>query len=401
MREKKPVEFKKCNRAEEASFFTRSQREDIVEDRFLNKKQAKILVADDDAMVRSTVSKILEMFGYSVQTVSDGKCVIDVVNDTFDVIILDINMPGMDGFDTIAALNKLNFDIPVLFLTGAGSMDYAVKAINLGAYDFLTKPIEDLDIFNVKVRRAIEKRMYVLQERYYKEALEDDVRKKAEKLEEQNKLLLSYSNSLEKATVQLMTSLQNAMEEKDYYTAGHTTRVTEYAVMLGMTMKLPENEQVVLRRAAQFHDIGKLVIDLSCIQKPGKLTDEEWVLIKKHPSVGANIVKPLGFMTRERFIIRHHHERMDGKGYPDGLKGDELDTLTKILIVVDSYDAMTSRRNYRKNMTMDEALGELDRCSGSQFDPVIVTNFTKSIVDFVTSNTLFSREYLDNFQSEN
>ena len=367
----------------------------------MNKKQAKILVADDDAMVRSTVSKILEMFGYSVQTVSDGKCVIDVVNDTFDVIILDINMPGMDGFDTIAALNKLNFDIPVLFLTGAGSMDYAVKAINLGAYDFLTKPIEDLDIFNVKVRRAIEKRMYVLQERYYKEALEDDVRKKAEKLEEQNKLLLSYSNSLEKATVQLMTSLQNAMEEKDYYTAGHTTRVTEYAVMLGMTMKLPENEQVVLRRAAQFHDIGKLVIDLSCIQKPGKLTDEEWVLIKKHPSVGANIVKPLGFMTRERFIIRHHHERMDGKGYPDGLKGDELDTLTKILIVVDSYDAMTSRRNYRKNMTMDEALGELDRCSGSQFDPVIVTNFTKSIVDFVTSNTLFSREYLDNFQSEN
>ena len=367
----------------------------------MQKKQAKILIADDDAMVRSTVSKILEMFGYSVYTVSDGKCVIDVVNDSFDVIILDINMPGMDGFDTITALNKLKFDIPVLFLTGAGSMDYAVKAINLGAYDFLAKPIEDLDIFNVKVRRAIEKRMYVLQERYYKKALEEDVRKKAEKLEEQNKLLLSYSNSLENATVQLMTSLQNAMEEKDYYTAGHTTRVTEYAVMLGMTMKLPENEQVVLRRAAQFHDIGKLVIDLSCIQKPGKLTDEEWVLIKKHPSVGANIVKPLGFMKKERFIIRHHHERMDGKGYPDGLKGDDLDTLTKILIVVDSYDAMTSRRNYRKNMTMDEALGELDRCSGSQFDPVTVTHFTKSIVDFVTSNNMFSREYLDNFQSEN
>ncbi len=381
--------------------FLRCDREDNRGDPFLQKKQAKILIADDDAMVRSTVSKILEMFGYSVYTVSDGKCVIDVVNDSFDVIILDINMPGMDGFDTITALNKLNFDIPVLFLTGAGSMDYAVKAINLGAYDFLAKPIEDLDIFNVKVRRAIEKRMYVLQERYYKKALEEDVRKKAEKLEEQNKLLLSYSNSLENATVQLMTSLQNAMEEKDYYTAGHTTRVTEYAVMLGMTMKLPENEQVVLRRAAQFHDIGKLVIDLSCIQKPGKLTDEEWVLIKKHPSVGANIVKPLGFMKKERFIIRHHHERMDGKGYPDGLKGDDLDTLTKILIVVDSYDAMTSRRNYRKNMTMDEALGELDRCSGSQFDPVTVTHFTKSIVDFVTSNNMFSREYLDNFQSEN
>jgi putative two-component system response regulator len=360
-------------------------------------RKTKILIADDDAMVRNTVSKILEMFGYSVQTVSDGKGVIDVVNDSFDVIILDINMPGMDGFDTINALNKLNYNIPVLFLTGAGSMDYAVKAINLGAYDFLTKPIEDLDIFNVKIRRAAEKRMYVLQERRYKEALEDDIRKKAEKLEEQNKLLLSYSNSLENATVQLMSSLQSAMEEKDFYTAGHTTRVTEYAVMLGMTMNLPVNDQVVLRRAAQFHDIGKLVIDLSCIQKPGKLTDEEWLLIKKHPSVGANIVKPLGFMKREQFIIRHHHERMDGKGYPDGLVGEKLDLLTKILIVVDSYDAMTSRRNYRKNLTMEEALAELDNCSGSQFDPVTVRYFTKSIVDFAPTNNVFSREYLESF----
>jgi putative two-component system response regulator len=360
-------------------------------------KKTKILIADDDAMVRSTVSKILEMFGYIVQTVSDGKGVIDIVNDSFDVIILDINMPGMDGFDTINALNKFDYNIPVLFLTGAGSMDYAVKAINLGAYDFLTKPIEDLDIFNVKIRRAVEKRMYVLQERHYKEALEDDVRKKAEKLEEQNKLLLSYSNSLENATVQLMSSLQSAMEEKDFYTAGHTTRVTEYAVMLGMAMNLPENDQVVLRRAAQFHDIGKLVIDLSCIQKPGKLTSEEWLLIKKHPTVGANIVKPLGFMKREQFIIRHHHERMDGKGYPDGLTGDKLDPLTKILIVVDSYDAMTSRRNYRKNLNTGEALAELDNCSGSQFDPMTVRYFSKSIVDFAPTNNVFSREYLENF----
>lgn len=363
----------------------------------MEKKHAKILIADDDAMVRSTVSKILEMFGYLVHTVSDGKGVIEIVNSSFDVIILDINMPGMDGFDTIHALNALDMDIPVLFLTGAGSMDYAVKAINLGAYDFLTKPIEDLDIFNVKIRRAIEKRMYVLQEKRYKEALEDDVRIKAKKLEEQNKLLISYSNSLENATVQLMTSLQNAMEEKDYYTAGHTTRVTDYAVMLGRAMNLRVEEQVILRRAAQFHDIGKLVIDLSCIQKPGKLTEEEWLLIKKHPSVGANIVKPLGFMKREQFIIRHHHERMDGKGYPDGLKGDALDTLTKILIVVDSYDAMTSRRNYRKNLTMEEAIAELNNCSGTQFDPVTVRYFSSSIADFVNVNNVFSQEYLDDF----
>ncbi len=334
------------------------------------------------------------MFGHQVDTAHDGKDVLNIVNDNYDVIILDINMPDMDGFETMDRLNDLNYDIPVLFLTGAGSMDYAVKAINLGAYDFLTKPIEDLDIFNVKIRRAIEKRNFILRERRYKAALEDDVQLKAQQLEEQNKLLLTYSNSLENATVQLMSSLQNAMEEKDFYTAGHTMRVTEYALMLGLAMGLTENEILVLRRAAQFHDIGKLVIDLSCIQKPGKLTAEEWLLIRKHPSVGANIIQPLGFMNREQFIIRHHHERMDGQGYPDGLTGDQLDDLTKIIIVVDSYDAMTSRRNYRKNMTMEQAVDELYRCSGTQFDPATVEYFSRTIVDYIPTKTIFSQEDL-------
>ncbi len=353
-------------------------------------KRSKILIADDDPMVRNTVSKILEMFGHAVETVEDGTGVIEIVDDSFDVIILDINMPHMDGFDTIDELNNLNMDIPVLFLTGAGSMDYAVKAINLGAYDFLTKPIEDLDIFNVKIRRAIEKRMYVNNERRAKKNLKNKLEEQAKKLEEQQE-------SLEKATVQMMSSMQNAMEEKDYYTAGHTMRVTEYAVLLGMTMDLSKEDLQVLRRAAQFHDIGKLVIDLSCIQKPGKLTDEEWILIKKHPSVGANIVKPLKFMEREQFIIRHHHERVDGKGYPDGLKGDNLDKLTKILIVVDSYDAMTSRRNYRKNLTREEALVELHRYVDTQFDKRTVEFFASTIVNFNSTNNVFSEEYLENY----
>ncbi len=375
--------------------------EGIYGDTILNKGTTKILIADDDAMVRTTISKILEMFGHKVDTASDGMGVLAAIDDSYDVVILDINMPDMDGFETMTRLNDLNYEVPVLFLTGAGSMDYAVKAINLGAYDFLTKPIEDLDIFNVKIRRAIEKRNYVLNERHYKTALEDDIQVKAKQLEEQNKLLLTYSNSLENATVQLMSSLQNAMEEKDYYTAGHTMRVTEYALMLGMAMGLSENEILILRRAAQFHDIGKLVIDLSCIQKPGKLTDEEWLLIRKHPSVGANIIQPLGFMKREQFIIRHHHERMDGKGYPDGLTGDQLDDLTKILMVVDSYDAMTSRRNYRKNMSMDQAVDELFRCSGTQFEAKTVEYFARSIVDFTPTKSVFSEEYLENAFQKN
>ncbi len=360
----------------------------------------RILVADDDDMVRDTVSNILEIFGYVVQTADGGRQLLDMVDDSYDVILLDIDMPDLDGFETIRGLDKLGYDIPVLFLTGSGSIDHAIRAINMGVYDFLTKPIDDLDIFHVKIRRAIEKRMYVLQERRYKEALEDNVQKKAEQLRAQNKLLRSYSESLENATVQLMSSLQNAMEEKDGYTAGHTRRVTKYAVKLGIAMELENRELVVLRRAAQFHDIGKLVIDLSCIQKPQSLSDEEWELIKKHPGVGANIIKPLGFMEREQFIIRHHHERMDGMGYPRGLTGDQLDDLTKIIMVVDSYDAMTSFRKYRRNKNLDEAIEELHDCSGTQFDPAIVDIFTKHIEEFVPEQMVEAEAFSDGFKED-
>jgi putative nucleotidyltransferase with HDIG domain len=345
----------------------------------------KILLADDDITVRNTVSTVLEMFGYAVTTVPDGRDVIALVDDSYSVIILDINMQDMGGFETIRVLNDRQSDIPVLFLTGAGSMEYVVQAINLGGYDFLTKPIDDLDLFNVKIKRAIEKRSFILRERNYKTSLEKEVREKTKELENNNRLLMTYSHSLENATVQLMSSLQNAMEEKDYYTAGHTVRVTEYALMLGLAMHLSEKDMVVLRRAAQFHDIGKLVIDLLCIQKPGKLNREEWELIRRHPGIGANIIQPLGFMEREQFIIRHHHERLDGEGYPDGLKGDELDTLTKILTVVDSYDAMTSSRNYRRNLRMDEAIRELQLHAGTQFDKDIVEVFSRSVPNFVLS----------------
>jgi response regulator RpfG family c-di-GMP phosphodiesterase len=352
--------------------------------------RAKILVADDDVLVRSTLAKILEIFGHTAVTVGDGASVLELVDDSFDTIILDVNMPGMNGYETFAALNEVHPDIPVLFLTGGGSMQHVMKAMNLGAHDFLTKPIGDIDLFNAKIRRAIEKRMRILEERNYKEALEDDIRQKARQLEEKNTLLLAYSNSLENATVQIMSSLQNAMERKDDYTAGHTLRVTQYAMVAAQALAIPEEDLLVLRRAAQFHDIGKLVIDLSCIQKEGLLSAQEWRLVREHPAVGSSIIEPLSFMVREQFIIRHHHERLDGKGYPDGLTGNQLDLLTRIVIVADSFDAMTSQRNYRRNMNVGEAIEELFRCAGTQFDPAVVEAFAKNIVDFTSQGAVFS-----------
>ncbi|MGE4559735.1 MAG: HD domain-containing phosphohydrolase [Desulfobulbus sp.] len=336
---------------------------------------SKILIADDDSLVRMAIQKILTLFDHEVVAVESGRQVLEQVSEEFDAIVLDINMPDMDGFETLERLNQQQVDIPVLFLTGVGTMDYAVKAIHLGAYDFLTKPIADIELFNIKVKRAVEKRHYLLQEKAYKQQLESEVRAKTRELAEKNLLLEQYSNHLENATVQIMSSLQAAMEEKDGYTAGHTVRVTELAMLLGHAARLDGDDLLVLRRASQFHDIGKLVIDLSCIRKPGKLTPEEWDLIKKHPETGASIIEPLTFMKREREIIRHHHEKLDGTGYPDGIRGDKIDSLTRIITIVDSYDAMTSRRNYRRNLTVPEAVGELRRCAGTQFDPELVEVF--------------------------
>jgi HD-GYP domain-containing protein (c-di-GMP phosphodiesterase class II) len=136
---------------------------------------------------------------------------------------------------------------------------------------------------------------------------------------------------------------------------------------------------VVLERACKVHDLGKLVVDVSFIQKPGPLSEEEWQLMKKHPEIGANIITPLAFMQQEITLVRHHHERLDGKGYPDGLGGDELNLLTRVITVADSYDAMTSKRSYKQNMNLKEAIAELHRCAGSQFDPEIVRVFVEVI----------------------
>lgn len=336
---------------------------------------SRILIADDDDLVRAAVQKILKMFGHEVVAVHSGTEVLATVDENFDVIILDINMPDMDGFETLQRLNRKNLEIPVLFLTGAGSLKYALEAIKLGAYDFMTKPIDDIGLFQAKIMRAVEKRTFVRREQLYRATLEQEIKDKTGELASKNELLEKYSMHLEKATVQIMSSMQTAMEEKDEYTAGHTMRVTELATMLGLAVNLSDEDQNTLRQAAQFHDVGKLVIDLSCIQKPGKLSDEEWGLIKRHPAVGDSIMEPLAFMDRERSIIRHHHERLDGRGYPDGIGGDEIDLMTRIITIADSYDAMTSRRNYRTNMTTDEALRELRRCSTTQFDPELVEIF--------------------------
>ncbi len=190
-----------------------------------------------------------------------------------------------------------------------------------------------------------------------------------------NAVFLDTQEQLESAEVNTIASLILSEEAKDHYTQGHSKRVTRCAVTLAEKMGLPESFQKIISRASILHDIGKVGISDSILRKPDKLTDEEWAIIKKHPRIGAEILEPLKFLEEEKNIIYHHHERYDGKGYPDGISGENIPLGARIIAIADTFDAMNSARPYRTSLPEEEITAEIARVAGSQLDPGIVEIF--------------------------
>jgi len=174
-------------------------------------------------------------------------------------------------------------------------------------------------------------------------------------------------------------ALATTLEAKDRYTHGHSARVTDYSVRTAQRMKLPAEEVEKLRYAAQLHDVGKIGVDEAILRKPTDLTTEEWDAMQQHPVIGERIITPLDFLSETRPIIRHHHERWDGKGYPDGLRGEHISRLAQIMAVADAYDAMTSERPYRHARSHEDALREIKRCTGTQFAPDVTKEFVAAM----------------------
>jgi len=196
-----------------------------------------------------------------------------------------------------------------------------------------------------------------------------------ERLQAINLALIEAQKQLEQAELATITTLVLTEEAKDPYVRGHSKRVTRCAIEMAEELGLAESERKIIERAGMLHDIGKVGISDAVLHKPGKLNDEEWTIIKKHPQRGAEILEPLQFLKEERDMICHHHERVDGKGYPDGLKGGEIPLGARILAVADTFDAMNSERSYRKPLSEDVIISELKKACGNQLDPRIVTAF--------------------------
>ena len=338
-----------------------------------------ILVVDDDIMNLRIAEKMLKG-QFLVDCVDSGKKVLESLKDKLpDLILLDLHMPDMDGFEVMRQLqaDEKYRGIPVIFLTADDDRDTEVRGFQAGAMDFITKPFV-YEIVLQRVSRLVELN------RLQKD-LEKEVRRQTAKAEERQ-------HRVEQMSLQAVQTLARTIDAKDAYTNGHSYRVAEYSVLLARELGWQEEEVDNLRHAALLHDIGKISIPDSVLNKPTKLTDEEYSVIKSHAAKGGEILKCITAIPGADLVARHHHEKYDGTGYPDGLKGEQIPKSARIVAIADAYDAMSSRRIYRKGLSNEIIREELVKGTGTQFEPESLEVFIR----LFDEGRLVIQEYAEN-----
>lgn len=336
-----------------------------------------ILVVDDDPAVRDVLAEGLKDSGYECQTASDGsEALLKLQSNGFQLVVSDIDMPQMDGMRLLQEIKKVRPDTEIVMLTGVLDVETAIQSMRLGANDYLTKPFNLAEV-RITVERALEKQRLIRENREYQRTLETRVQERTAELSRKNrevedlfqKLNVSYQTTLE--------ALATALDTRDSETMGHSLRVAAYTVRVAQEMGVTEPVLTDIYRGALLHDVGKIGVPDAILRKPGKLTPEEWVEMRKHPEIGYRILQGINFLEEARLVVLSHQERYDGKGYPRGLKGKEIPLGARIFSVVDTLDAMTSDRCYRKALSFDTAREEIIRYRGTQFDPDVVDVFLK------------------------
>jgi cyclic di-GMP phosphodiesterase len=306
-----------------------------------------LLVVDDNEALREGLSEMLSFEGFTVITAENGLEALEKMQVvTPDLIISDITMPQMDGYSFFNAIRSRPewVTIPFIFLTARAEREDILAGKNMGAEDYLVKPMSREELVTaVRSRLARSRQLEMAQ------------------------LQQAYEASL--------TALANAIDLRDRYTRGHVERVTSYAMTIATCMEWPEWRVEQLRFGAILHDIGKIHIRETTLFKVTPLTNEEWDEIKRHPNNGAEMIKDIPYLSHAVPIVRHHHERWDGNGYPDRLAGDAIPIEARIVAIADAFDAMTTERPYSPCRDLEDAYDEILKCSGKQYDPQVVKAF--------------------------
>lgn len=337
--------------------------------------EGNVLVIDDEKVMCNLLRDSLSEQGYKVtvtQKARDG--LQHVRNNLFDLVITDLKMPEVDGIEIMKRIKELDRDNMVVVITGYPSFETVREALRLGAYDYITKPFNLEEIFFI-VKRAVEFRRLNLANKKLMEELEAENIILEKKVEERTGDLKELYENMQVAYMSTVKALAQAIDAKDHYTHSHSQNVTKYAVAAAKQMGFSQREVKTLREACQLHDLGKLGIHDYILNKPGKLTAKEWEEVRLHSLRAAEILAPLTFLGDVTELIKQHHERYDGKGYPYGLKGEEIKLGARIIAVADAFDAMLSERPYRQAFSKEYAISELKKNSGAQFDPQVVKAF--------------------------
>lgn len=323
-----------------------------------------ILVIDDEMAPRESIRMVLKD-KYAVSTAAGALEGLNIISEKpVDLVVMDIKMPKMDGITALQEIKKKHPDTEVVLLTAYASLDTARDAIRFGAFDYLLKPFDKNDILMV-VEKGLARRRSSAGLKMERDILLDRTSYLETQINEaRSNIMLCYEGTV--------SALILTIDAKDHYTYNHSKRVAELSSSIANVLGLPTKTNKEIEHAASIHDIGKIGIDETILKKKGHLTSEEYEEVKKHPAIGVRIVQSVPFLEDAIPVILYHHERYDGKGYPEGIAGEKIPLSARIVIVADAVDAMMSARPYRNALMIDRVLSELRDNAGTQFDPEIV-----------------------------
>lgn len=328
---------------------------------------SRILIVDDEVEITEILADLLSEEYECTRAGSAEEALLRLREGEFHLVISDITMPGMSGLDMIPHVKELSPDTVVVMISGMQTVESAIGALRLGAFDYLMKPF-DLRQVEAVVKRALEHHDLVVAKQRYENHLEELVEQRTAELDR-------ALNSLEGAYRSTLKALTAALETRDSETHGHSERVVSYSLRLGREYGLNSEQMKSLEFGSLLHDIGKIGVPDSILRKPAKLTEEEWVRMREHPLHGQQILRGIEFLQGASRVVAQHHEKWDGTGYPLGLRSEDIDICARIFAVADAFDAITSDRVYRRGKPYEAAAQELDDWAGRQFDPKVVEAF--------------------------
>jgi putative nucleotidyltransferase with HDIG domain len=328
---------------------------------------ARVLVVDDEPDIRELLCDLLNLDYHCASATSAEEALEMLAVEKFDLVISDITMGGMSGLEMIPHVLSISLDTVVVMISGMQTIESAIEAIRVGAFDYIMKPF-DLRQVEAAVRRALEHHELREAKRRYENHLEELV---AQRTVELDRAL----RSLEDAYRSTLKALTAALETRDAETHGHSERVVTFSLRLGRELGLDKSQMTALEFGSLLHDIGKIGVPDAILRKPAKLDEDEWAKMREHPLHGQSILREIEFLEDAAQVVAQHHERWDGSGYPLGLKGREINLNARIFAVADAFDAMMSDRVYRRGRSYEAAAAELDEWAGRQFDPEIVEAF--------------------------